>query len=184
MDIVPVIELKAGKSARALQAKDELRYFRTDDPTKIAKHFRDQGATRLHIYDLDGARVGMPQNRDAVRDIVRRIGLPVVYGGGVRNAEVVERVLTWGVERVCAEPHTVEDPAIKSAIERLGDKVMLEVRDFQSKVKLQKSLGVLEEEVHGFVERMTRDLGWQRYVFIPAQLNGTPSTISVPQVSH
>src|SRR6187402_3829681 len=117
MEIVPVIELKGGRSPRALQAKEELRYFRTDEPLKIAKHFRDQGATRIHLHDLDGARMGAPQNREIVRDIVRRLGIPITFSGGVRSGDIVDRVMTWGVDRVVAETSSVVQGDIKGAVE-------------------------------------------------------------------
>lgn len=184
MEIVPVIELKAGKSARALQAKEELRYFRTDDPLKIAKHFRDAGATRLRLHDLDGQRVGTPQNRDTVRDLVRRIGLPIVFSGGVRSADVVERVLTWGVERVAADPQTILDNGVKSLLERLGPKISLEIRDVQGAVVKPGPVVGIPVDVHAFVKSMAVELGWQRFDYIPSHPNGALATVSVPQIER
>jgi phosphoribosylformimino-5-aminoimidazole carboxamide ribotide isomerase len=184
MEIVPVIELKAGKSARALQAKEELRYFRTDDPLKIAKHFRDAGAKRLRLHDLDGQRVGTPQNRDTVRDLARRIGIPIDFSGGVKSADIVERVFTWGVDRVSADPHTILDSGVKPVLERHGARVGLEIRDVQGTVTRPGHVIGTPIDVHAFVRSMGSELGWQRFEYIPSHPNGALASVSLPQIER
>jgi len=182
MEIVPVIELKGGRSPRALQAKEELRFFRTDDPLKIAKHFRDQGASRIHVRDLDGSRMGAPQNREIVRDIVRRLGVPITFAGGVRTGEIADRVLTWGVDRVVAETNAVIQGDIKGAVERLGEKLVLEIHDIQGKIKLSNTTGGAWEDVHEFTKRVRLAQGWARILYIPSRQDGSPAPVSVGQV--
>ena len=182
MDIVPVIELKTGKSIRPLQVKEELRYFRTDDPLKIAKHFRDEGATRLMLRDIDGERVGSPQNRDVVRDIVRRLGIAVTYAGGVRNASTAERAFTWGVERVVVEVQATLDPAIVPLLEALKDTLALEIRDVQGRMK--KPTVEVEQwvSVDAYLGRIRLEQPWSRFLFVPSKPSGDPAAVSVAQV--
>ena len=184
MEIVPVIELKGGRSVRALQAREELRFFRTDDPVKIAKHFRDQGASRLQIHDLDGARVGSPQNRDIVRDIIRRVGVPVTFAGGVRTGEIADRVLNWGVDRVVAETRATLHADIKGTIERLGEKLALEIHDVQGKIRKAGPAGDSWDDVHEFTKRMWLEQGWARFLYMPSRPDGSPAPISVSQVER
>ena len=134
MEIIPVIEVRSGKSTRSTFVRSDQPNILRDDVLLIAKRWKDEGATRIHIHDVDGARVGMPHNRDQLRDVVRRIGLPVQYSGGVRTPEVVERVLGWGVDRVIADPETTLNLACKPTIQKLGQAVALELRPFNGKI--------------------------------------------------
>jgi len=134
MEIVPVIEVRSGKSTRSTFVRSDQPNILRDDVLLIAKRWKDDGAMRIHIHDVDGARVGMPQNRDQVRDVVRRIGLPISYSGGVRTPDVMERVLGWGVDRVIADSETTLNLACKPTIQRLGNQVALELRPFNGKI--------------------------------------------------
>src|SRR3954464_15226546 len=102
MEVIPAIDLKGGKCVRLRQGEFNQVETYTEDPVKYALRWMEEGAKRLHIVDLDGARIGspQPQNLDVIRPIIRRVGLPVQLGGGIRTAEVVERMLRIGVDRV------------------------------------------------------------------------------------
>src|SRR5580700_11358848 len=113
MEIIPVIEVRSGKSTRSTFVRHDQPNILRDDVLLIAKRWKDEGATRIHLHDVDGARVGMPHNRDQVRDVVRRIGIAVQYSGGVRSPEVMERVLGWGCDRVIADTETTLNLAAK-----------------------------------------------------------------------
>jgi phosphoribosylformimino-5-aminoimidazole carboxamide ribotide isomerase len=121
MEIIPAIDIKGGKCVRLTQGKFDQQQLYSDDPVKVAKRWKDEGATRLHIIDLDAARLGTPQNKDIVRDIVRIIGLPVQYGGGVRSAEIAEGMINIGVDRVVFGTAAMQDPQIGETLAKLGD---------------------------------------------------------------
>ncbi len=125
MEIIPAIDIKGGKCVRLTQGNFEKQNLYSDDPVKIAKRWKDEGATRLHIVDLDGARMGTPQNRDIVRDIIRRVGLPVQLGGGIRSGEFADRMLAIGVDRVIFGTAALADPLIGEVFARLGDRAIL-----------------------------------------------------------
>jgi phosphoribosylformimino-5-aminoimidazole carboxamide ribotide isomerase len=74
----------------------------SDSPAEIARQFRDAGAQRLHVVDLDGAfsyTGGRAENRRAVSEIVA-VGLPLQLGGGVRDLATCERLINEGVRQV------------------------------------------------------------------------------------
>ncbi len=127
MELIPAIELKGGKSVLRTQAKPEHGALLTDDPIKIAMRWKNEGATRLLLRDLDGERVGMPQNREVVRDIIRRIGLPVTLAGGIRTDEVAQRMLSIGVDQVVLDGSALMIPLIAELFQRLGPKAVVEV---------------------------------------------------------
>src|SRR5262249_47865445 len=69
-----------------------------------------QGATYLHLVDLDGAREGHPVNGDSIRAIVKASGVPCELGGGLRSEVDVEQALGWGIDRVVIGTRALTDP--------------------------------------------------------------------------
>jgi phosphoribosylformimino-5-aminoimidazole carboxamide ribotide isomerase len=83
-----------------------------DDPALMARRWLDEGATRLHVVDLDGARSGRQENAGAVGSILERVPIPIELGGGVRDLTRIETWLAAGVDRVYLGTAAVEDPRL------------------------------------------------------------------------
>lgn len=110
MDVIPAIDLLEGRCVRLHQGDyDQVTTF-SDDPCRQALEWQRQGARRLHLVDLDGARQGVPVNDDAVRAITAALSIPVQLGGGVRTPERAEQLLELGLDRVILGTLAVEDP--------------------------------------------------------------------------
>ncbi len=112
MEIIPAIDLRAGRCVRLYQGDYARETVYGDDPVAMALHWQEQGATRLHVVDLDGARGGDQPNADAVHAIVGAVSIPVELGGGVRSFDTIERWLSAGVDRVYLGTAAVEDPEL------------------------------------------------------------------------
>jgi phosphoribosylformimino-5-aminoimidazole carboxamide ribotide isomerase len=125
MEIIPAIDIKGGKCVRLTQGKFDKQDLYSDHPVDIAIRWRDEGATRLHIVDLDGARTGSPQNRDIISEIVKVVGIPVQVGGGIRNEQVADEMLALGVDRVIFGTAAIADPNIGISFKRLGERAIL-----------------------------------------------------------
>ena len=83
----------------------------SDDPPSMARHWRDAGARRLHVVDLDGAFAGEPVNRHLIEAIVRAMdGIPVQIGGGIRDIATARAYLEIGASQVIAGTQAMEDP--------------------------------------------------------------------------
>src|SRR3954447_4922739 len=112
MELIPAIDLRGGKCVRLYQGDYGRETVYGDDPAAIARRWRDLGARRLHIVDLDGARTGEQTNAAAVREIVAAVDIPVELGGGVRTLANIEGWLGAGVDRVYLGTAAVENPAL------------------------------------------------------------------------
>src|SRR5439155_19779523 len=111
-ELIPAIDLKGGKCVR-LQEGDAARSTEySDDPAATALFWQEQGATRLHLVDLDGAFSGEARHFEAVRAIFRALEIPVQFGGGVRTLDHIERLLDSGADRVILGTIAVEHPEI------------------------------------------------------------------------
>lgn len=116
MEIIPAIDLLDGHCVRLHQGDyDQVTRF-NDDPVAQALDWQRQGAERLHLVDLDGARSGEPVNDAVVRAITAALRIPVQLGGGVRTAERAEALLAAGLERVILGTVAIEQPELVHAL--------------------------------------------------------------------
>jgi phosphoribosylformimino-5-aminoimidazole carboxamide ribotide isomerase len=114
--IIPAIDLKDGRCVRLQQGRMESATVFSDDPVKMARHWADQGARRLHIVDLNGAIAGRPKNEKVIRDIVSAVGeqVPIELGGGIRDLDTIESYLDAGVTYVIIGTAAVKNPGFLS----------------------------------------------------------------------
>ncbi|HEY2368646.1 MAG TPA: 1-(5-phosphoribosyl)-5-[(5-phosphoribosylamino)methylideneamino]imidazole-4-carboxamide isomerase [Polyangiaceae bacterium] len=116
MLIVPAIDLLGGKVVRLHRGSyDEVTVFDTD-PVARAKRFRAEGAERLHVVDLDGARAGRCVQEDVIRAIVLAFGAGVQVGGGVRTRGAADGYFACGAERVVLGTAALRDREMVRAL--------------------------------------------------------------------
>lgn len=121
MEVVPAIDLRGGRCVRLYQGDYGRETVYSDDPVAVASRWVEQGARRLHVVDLDGARAGAPANLDAVTRIVAASGVPVQLGGGIRTLESAKAAMDSGVDRVILGTAALETPElIKELCDTLG----------------------------------------------------------------
>ena len=111
MLIIPAIDLKDGKCVRLRQGRMADSTVYSDDPVAMADHWVAEGASRLHIVDLNGAFEGHPVNGEIITAIAaNHPDLPIQLGGGIRSAETIEAYLQAGVNYVIIGTKAVEQP--------------------------------------------------------------------------
>ena len=112
MEIIPAIDLLDGACVRLHQGDyDQVTRF-SEDPVAQALSWQSQGAPRLHLVDLDGAKRGEPINDAAVRAITAALDIPVQLGGGVRSLERAEELIACGLDRVILGTVAIEQPEL------------------------------------------------------------------------
>ncbi len=100
MELIPAIDLLDGKVVRLHQGRyDEVTVY-DDDPVGMAIRFEQQGARRLHVVDLEGARRGKPAHVRVIERILDATKLAVQVGGGVRDRDIAAEWLNAGAARV------------------------------------------------------------------------------------
>ncbi|MBE9241074.1 1-(5-phosphoribosyl)-5-[(5-phosphoribosylamino)methylideneamino]imidazole-4-carboxamide isomerase [Synechocystis salina] len=110
MEILPAIDLLEGKCVRLYQGDYGQSQVYHEDPVAVAEQWQAQGASRLHLVDLDGAKEGQPVNLTAIAKIVESLNIPVQVGGGLRDRARVKQLLDLGVNRVILGTIAVENP--------------------------------------------------------------------------
>jgi phosphoribosylformimino-5-aminoimidazole carboxamide ribotide isomerase len=131
-ELYPAIDVLGGKAVRLEQGDFGRRKEYDADPLDAARRWVEQGARRLHLVDLDGAREGRPVNLPQLERIAADVGVPVQYGGGLRTVEAVGKALAAGADRVVVGTTAFTDPdALESMLESGGERVWaaLDVRE-------------------------------------------------------
>lgn len=109
LKIIPALDLRGGRVVRLRQG-DYARETGYDvDALEQARKYRDAGATRLHVVDLDGARVGSFENLGVIESLAG-LGLELQAGGGVRSEADLRRLFDIGVHRVVVGSVAIKDP--------------------------------------------------------------------------
>lgn len=111
MILIPAIDLKEGHCVRLRQGNmDDTTVF-SDDPVAMAGKWVEQGCSRLHLVDLDGAFEGEPINAEVIEEISTSYpDLEVQIGGGIRSIDTVEAYLEAGVNYVIIGTMAVKRP--------------------------------------------------------------------------
>ena len=110
MQLYPAIDMKDGKCVRLSQGLfDQVKIY-ADTPADMAALWCRQGATFLHLVDLDGALAGHSINEEAIEQIVRTVSVPVQLGGGIRSEQAIDHMLRIGVTRCIIGTKAVEHP--------------------------------------------------------------------------
>lgn len=112
MEVIPAIDLRGGRCVRLRQGDFGRETVFSDDPLAVARQWREQGGTRLHVVDLDGAATGEPAHLDVISAIVAALDIPVQVGGGIRRADTARAWLATGVARVVIGTAAVRDPGM------------------------------------------------------------------------
>ncbi|BAZ66742.1 MAG: 1-(5-phosphoribosyl)-5-[(5-phosphoribosylamino)methylideneamino]imidazole-4-carboxamide isomerase [Pelatocladus maniniholoensis HA4357-MV3] len=112
MEVIPAIDLLEGRCVRLYQGDYDRSQVFSENPVDVAKQWVEQGATRLHLVDLDGAKVGKLVNIDAIEAIAQAVSVPIEVGGGLRTQESVQQLFNLGVQWAILGTVAVEQPQL------------------------------------------------------------------------
>ncbi len=131
----------------------------SEDPVGVAKAFERQGATHIHVVDLEGAEKGTPVHLPIVERIVKETNLFLEIGGGIRSMERVEGYLSRGAHRVILGTAAVTDEAfLREAVAAYGDKIAVGADIVEGKIAIRGWKEKSGYEAEAFFQKM-QDLG-------------------------
>lgn len=112
MLIIPAVDIRDGRCVRLVHGEVDKETVYFADPVEAALRWQRQGASRLHVVDLDGAFAGALKNAPVIERIVRAVHIPVQVGGGIRDMDAAADLFARGVERVILGTVAVTDPRV------------------------------------------------------------------------
>lgn len=164
MIIYPAIDLYEGKAVRLFKGDYAQMQVFSDDPVSVAKDFAAQGATCIHLVDLEGAKSGTTPNFDTVCAIKNAANLFCEIGGGIRNMDTIDKYLSAGIDRVILGTAAVTTPGfVEEATAKYGAKIAvgIDIRDGFVAIKGWTELS--NENAFDFCGKMS-DLGVQTMI--------------------
>ena len=132
-EVIPAIDVLEGRVVRLSQGRREAVTIEGGDPVELARRFRDEGARRLHLVDLDGAFSGTP-TLDLVERVAAAGGLPLQVGGGYRTVEAIETAIEAGADRVMVGTAALAPSFLDDAAGRFGAQLVVAIDARDGKV--------------------------------------------------
>ncbi|MGE3820395.1 MAG: 1-(5-phosphoribosyl)-5-[(5-phosphoribosylamino)methylideneamino]imidazole-4-carboxamide isomerase [Isosphaeraceae bacterium] len=154
MQVIPAIDLRGGFCVRLRQGDYDQETIFSEDPAATAARWEAEGASRIHLVDLDGAKLGRPVNLDAVHAILRRVKVPCQLGGGVRNEPTIQAWLDAGLERVIVGTQALKDPVwFRAMVRAYPGRLVLGIDAKEGRVATEGWLDVSSVEAVELAER-------------------------------
>ena len=181
MLIIPAIDLKDGRSVRLFQGEMDRETIYFENPVDAAKHWIEEGATFVHVVDLNGAVQGRPIHTREVSEICRLHGLSVELGGGLRSIEAVEAAFSLGVSRVVIGTAAYENPAfLRTLCQEFPWKIVVGIDAREGKAAVK---GWKETTASGAIElakRCEQD-GASRIIYTDIGRDGTQQGVNIEE---
>ena len=111
-EVIPAIDLRGGVCVRLFQGDYGKETQYSSDPVAMARQWQEQGAPRIHVVDLDGAKAGRPVQAELIVAICQAVDVPVEVSGGLRTLESIRTAFSGGAERVQLGSAAVRDPEL------------------------------------------------------------------------
>jgi phosphoribosylformimino-5-aminoimidazole carboxamide ribotide isomerase len=173
MEIIPAVDLRGGRCVRLVQGDYDRETVFSDDPVAVAQRWAAQGATRLHVADLDGAREGRPVNEAAARAIIESVAVPVQVSGGVRTLDAVDRWVAAGADRVVLGTAVVHEPELAGeACRAHGGRIVVSVDAKDGLVATDGWTSTSEVRADELIAHLV-ELGVPRFVYTDIARDGT-----------
>ena len=172
MIIFPAIDLKDGKCVRLTEGRFDSQIVFSDEPAQMAVRWQNEGAQYIHLVDLDGALAGESKNIEVIKKIISVVKIPVQLGGGIRNMQSIENMLSVGVTRVILGSIAVSQPElVQVAVKEYGEQIVvgIDARDNQVAVE---GWGVSGNIAAGELAKRMADSGVSRLIFTDISRDG------------
>ena len=165
---IPAVDIRGGRCVRLVQGDFGRETRSAEDPAEMARRWQDEGAQRLHVVDLDGARDGVRANAEVISRLLATIRIPVQVGGGIRSVETARSLLDDGADRVIVGTRAAEDPdALTAWLTALGPErvvVGVDARDGCSGVPGHVRQCFSHDEVGRHLDCRRKARVWNQYL--------------------
>ena len=174
MNLIPAIDIRAGNCVRLYKGDYSKETIFSNNPFKIATRWQNEGATRIHIVDLDGAKNGQRTNHAIIDDIANQSNIKIQVGGGIRTLVAAKEYFALGVDRLILGTSAVDDPTlVKDILNYQGeDSLIVSIDAKDGLVALDGWTRVTDIESLDLINNMI-DLGVKRFMYTDINRDGT-----------
>ena len=166
MEIIPAIDLKDGRCVRLVRGDYEQETVYSQEPVQMARYWQDQGADRLHLVDLDGAKDGKPVNLEIIKEIIDVLEIPIQLGGGIRSLATIDYYLSAGIERVILGTIALQQPeVVQEALDKYGaERIVVGVDARGGQLAIQGWLETSSKTVEEMIQEM-KEMGVRTFIY-------------------
>lgn len=185
MIVIPAIDLREGRCVRLHQGRSDRETVFSEDPVAVARGWKDLGAERLHVVDLDGAFAGEPKQSALVARIVAAVApVPVEVGGGLRDMRAVDAALATGVAWAVVGTRAALDHAFLSDVcRRHPGRIIVAVDARGARVAIKGWTEVVQETV-AEVGARARAAGAAALLYTDVSRDGTETGPNVEETEN
>lgn len=171
-EIIPAVDILNGKCVRLKQGRYDAETIYAEDPVEVAKRWESQGAKRLHIIDLDGARTGIPKNIEIIKSIIKETNIPIQAGGGIRNIGIIKELIDFGIDRVILGTTAVNNPNMLSKFcEEFDGQITVAIDVKEGKAATEGWTKVSKKDTITLAKEAI-DLGVKRFIYTDISRDG------------
>ena len=171
-DVIPAVDILDGKCVRLFQGKFDAETVYSESPLEAAERWINMGAKWMHLVDLNGAKTGIQENLELIREIVESFKIHFEVSGGVRTSETIEFLLKCGAKRVIVGTRSVVDKDfVKRIAKKYGDKIAVGVDASGGRVATDGWTNVTDIEAKTFAREL-QDLGVKKLIFTDTSRDG------------
>lgn len=155
IEIIPAIDIIDGKAVRLTKGDYHQKKIYDNDPLDVAKRFADAGVRRIHMVDLDGAKVSSPQNLYVLQKVSACMNIEIEWGGGIASQKDIDAVFESGATQAIIGSIAVKNQELFSKwLQIYGEKIILgaDIKDEKIAIKgwLEKSVLSIDDLINIF----------------------------------
>jgi phosphoribosylformimino-5-aminoimidazole carboxamide ribotide isomerase len=184
MLVIPAIDIKDGRCVRLFQGDMDKETIYFDRPIDAARHWVSEGATFIHVVDLNGAVEGRPVHTRDVESICKETGLSVELGGGLRSVESVEAALNLGVARVVIGTAAYDNQEFLRALcKQFPGKIVVGIDARDGRVAVKGWKETTSTDAVELAKRCQAD-GASRIIYTDISRDGTRAGVNVEETAR
>ena len=173
MKIFPAIDIKDKKCVRLIKGNFDNQTIYNQSPLDQASKYKEFGLLNLHIVDLDGALTGELINLDIIESIIKKLGISVEVGGGIRSIEKIERYLNIGVNKVILGSAAIKNPNfLKEACEKFKNKIVLGLDAKKKMILISGWKETTDQTAENYLKKVN-SYGFSRLIYTDIERDGT-----------
>ena len=173
MKIFPAIDIKDKKCVRLIKGNFDNQTIYNQSPLDQASKYKEFGLLNLHIVDLDGALTGELINLDIIESIIKKLGISVEVGGGIRSIEKIERYLNIGVDKVILGSAAIKNPNfLKEACEKFKNKIVLGSDAKKKMILISGWKETTDQTAENYLKKVN-SYGFSRLIYTDIERDGT-----------
>lgn len=184
MIVLPAIDLKDGNCVRLFKGDYSTAHKVAESPLETARAFEQQGASWIHMVDLDGAKDGVRKNHEIILSVCKNTNLNVEVGGGIRDMEAVDFYLKNGASRVILGSAAVKNKQlVVDAVKAYGEKIAVGIDAKNGKVCAEGWLDNSGVEFVSLAKEMEK-IGVTKIIFTDISKDGMLSGPNLTQLDE